>query len=246
MDTPMYDSQDLLDRIDILWPTHDYMTQVYETKTPSHRTDSPIVGADVHLGFFTSQTFNETDLACISRLAVYEPNQDHFFPRLLPPHLKTMARLLESPRTRNKKEECRGTIERVDDNNDDFAWILLTSACFSRGAQGIPRTKNCKEDGDTLTFANFELGVFFCSRIQGSVTDRIYRCIQRQTGDPRRGIMNGPRIIPVPIPYFTRPRMYQGHNKSDEDETDAYFSERPYFHEILDGTVGVGHMALIP
>mmetsp|Transcript_15045 Transcript_15045/g.22059 ORF Transcript_15045/g.22059 Transcript_15045/m.22059 type:complete len:166 (+) Transcript_15045:462-959(+) len=51
---------------------------------------------------------------------------------------------------------------------------MLTSACLSNGAQGKAVKDRCY-DSDEMSYSNFELGVLFCSRIQGvTSTDRIY------------------------------------------------------------------------
>jgi hypothetical protein len=66
----------------------------------------------------------------------------------------------------------------------------------------------------------------------------------KQSSSPRKSTV---RIIPLPIPYRTTPTMYQPQNsEKGEDSSDAYFVARPYFHWVLDGTLGIGNMKLIP
>ena len=272
MPSSLYDAQDLLEQVDILWPTQEHMNQILGERLSKndHSMEGTLEGGtDAILGFFTTQTFNQTDVACISRMAMYEPNHQHFFPYILPPHLKTMSRIL-------KRRPLKTRTVLDDTEVDSFAWILLTSACFSRGAQGFSKVhRNSSSlsldvnrmdiDKDTMSFSNFELGVLFCSRMEGNPsTDRLYQSIPNTfVAATVDGVVqdwkssssdkeSSPRIIPLPIPYHTRPTMYQQSQKSqqevdeEEDSSDAYFATRPYFHWIVDRTVGVGNMKLVP
>lgn len=132
---------------------------------------------------------------------------------------------------------------------ETFSWILLTSACLSRGAQGdIPSKRPA--GSDALEYANFELGLLFCSRLQGNpYTDRLYcwKPAQCTCTTPASGNLSasnqtrrGPRLIHMPVPFSFRPVRYQ------EDEDEMTFCETPYFHEIPNGTITKGYMRCTP
>lgn len=153
----------------------------------------------------------------------------------LSPHIKSVARLFKGDDNALRREHGVGKAEEY------FSWFMLTSACLSHGAQGnIPEQIGHVEG--TLSYANFELGVLFCSRLQGiEDTDRIYcwkptRCTCSHSGEA------GTRatMIHLPIPYCCHPNRYQ----IDCDEVD--FIETPYFHEVEPGTERIGHMRLTP
>jgi hypothetical protein len=142
----------------------------------------------------------------------------------------------------------------VDHQKEEyFAWFMLTSACLSRGAQGeeVNNSYTVLEPSGKpfMRYANFELGILFCSRLQGNHdTDRLYACssttsvvenTSRVSHHPFSS--SATRIIPLPVPYLIRrPPAYQ----QDEDEADLIVT--PYFHEIPEGTGAAGHMLLTP
>jgi len=133
-----------------------------------------------------------------------------------------------------------------------FAWFMLTSACLSRGAQGEAVTNNGHSYGeqrssDFMKYANFELGILFCSRLQGNPsTDRLYVCNSSlsekecNSGSKSCCPLTTARTIPLPVPYLVRPPSYQ----KEEDEVDLAVT--PFFNEISEGTGAIGHMLLTP
>jgi len=99
---------------------------------------------------------------CTTRFEPSIPQQSH----PLTPHIKSVARLFEGDERALKLDYGIGKAESY------FSYFLLTSACLSHGAQGIVKESvGCSDD--TLSYSNFELGVMFCSRLQGyKETDR--------------------------------------------------------------------------
>jgi Tyrosyl-DNA phosphodiesterase len=142
-----------------------------------------------------------------------------------------------------------------------FSWVMMTSACLSRGAQGDTAESVTSSKGDeTVSYSNFELGVMFCSRLQHKPTDRVYCWTERRcackanpkergatvTGTSRNAhhrratMADGPRMIPLPFPYRLDAAKYQ----QCEDELE--FAETPYFHEITPSDCHVGNMRITP
>lgn len=135
-----------------------------------------------------------------------------------------------------------------------FAWFMLTSACLSRGAQGEAVTGNGQSYGQQhssglMKYANFELGILFCSRLQGNPsTDRLYVCNsslpfsekEYNSGSKPCCPLTTARTIPLPVPYLVRAPSYQ----KEEDEVDLAVT--PFFNEISEGTGAIGHMLLTP
>ena len=161
---------------------------------------------------------------------------------VLIPHIKTIARVFGGNDYRMRKDFGVGRAEET------LSWLLLTSACLSRGAQGdVPSQR--APGSNALEYSNFELGVLFCSRLQGDQsTDRLYcwkpaQCscshLKHAAGTHRSNSI-GTRLIHLPVPFCWRPARYQ----EDEDETD--FCETPYFHEIPKGTATDGRMLITP
>ena len=126
----------------------------------------------------------------------------------------------------------------VQNAEEIFSWFLLTSACLSNGAQG----KLIDERRGTLSYSNFELGVLFCSRLQGiKATDQVYCwkpsvCYCSYESNTRART----RMVHLPVPYCCRATPYQ----LDTEEPD--FAERPYFHEAIGEDVGKMNVMLPP
>lgn len=159
--------------------------------------------------------------------------------------------LVDSPVSISPKRKKKDSVDHQ--REEYFAWFMLTSACLSRGAQGeeVSNSYTLLEPSGKqfMRYANFELGVLFCSRLQGNRnTDRLYACssttsvvenTSRVTRHPFSS--SATRIILLPVPYLVRsPPAYQ----QDEDEADLIVT--PYFHEIPEGTGAAGHMLLTP
>jgi hypothetical protein len=245
--------QNLLERLDIVWPTGDFMHEVLGSVKGRQSPDSVSAAeagflpaaqqletdtlkeeeANKGFIFLSSETFNKIDLSCLSQMVMYEPSVPSQHPLTLPPHFKSVVRLCEGNDYRLRKDYG---FKKCEEN---FSWFLLTSACLSRGAQG-EADANRRPGSDAVSYSNFELGVLFCSRLQGrKKTDRLY-CWKPAQCTCGRSTAGGPSLIHLPVPYCFRPSRYQ------EDEDDVEFCETPYFHEIPPGTGCIGHMKLTP
>ncbi|KAL7569890.1 hypothetical protein ACA910_008557 [Epithemia clementina (nom. ined.)] len=254
-----------LNQLDIVWPTDDFIRAIY--KSSSRSTDPTRSGSPnsvvVQTGFLqqvetkkindaaestranqgylfmSSDTFNSIHIDCLSRMVMFEPSTPPQIKSMHIPHFKSVSRLFCGKRYRIQKDFGMGK------SDEYFPWFLLTSACLSRGAQGI------ETDGPDVvipgkqkrvSFTNFELGVLFCSRLQGKPkSDRLYcfkpaccSCPSESTQQQR------PQLVHLPIPYDLRPASYH------EDADDLLFCETPYFNEIAIGTITTGHMKLTP
>ena len=164
---------------------------------------------------------------------------------------KTAADLISSSAAMKKSKS---------DSKEHLTWFMLTSACFSKGAQGRP-TPYRSLDSDSMSYANFELGVLFCSRIIGDrVNDRLYVCDNEFGGgcqcgqgkrwykdllknsDPNKSLafLDGVKRVHLPIPYQLRPKPYQ------QDQYSDFMSHTPYLHDIPPGTGACGNMKLTP
>ena len=262
----------LMKRLDIVWPTDYFVQEVKRSITNRRHSPNSVMMMDRNnmsfasanedddedanpekesegLLFLSANTFNRISLECLSQMVMFEPSLPAQRETTLVPHFKSVARLFEGSDYRLRKDYGFGKSEEC------FPWFLLTSACLSRGAQG-ERCNNYIPAGsvDAVSYANFELGVLFVSRLCGDpTTDRLYCWKPSQcscnsggggmngNGSSRRSSSSGvSRLIHLPIPYCLRPARYQ------EDEEEVDFCETPYFHEILPGTACVGHMLLTP
>eukprot|EP01083_Nonionella_stella_P097410 273801_1 len=85
------DETQMIDKVDIIWPTMNLMKRIedeYKKRFPRSRRSVS------HFAFLSSQGFNESDLACASRMVFYEPTILPRIPFTLSPHIKTYTRLL--------------------------------------------------------------------------------------------------------------------------------------------------------
>lgn len=217
-------------------------TEVVRVKTTVSRHDGDRtaefedrVGFGKYL-YLSSDVFNTYEHCMLSQMAMFEtsfPSQRPNDRGLLSPHIKSIARRYEGNDYALRQSFKFGKTQEL------FPWFLLTSASLSRGAQGCLENENQLE-ADRLHYANFELGVLFCSRLQGiKNTDRLY-CWKPSECTCRCQDQNATRLIHLPVPYNLRPTMYQ----LDPSETE--FCETPFFHEIPQGTATVGNMKLTP
>ena len=149
------------------------------------------------------------------------------------------------------------------DTKEYISWFLLTSACLSRGAQGQP-TPYRGFESDSISYANFELGVLFSTKLLGDrINDRQYvynpvlkgcQCgagkrwykdllrgqkENERTSEPPE-FLQSVRKVHLPIPYRLRCIPYQQDPESD------FLSHTPFMHEVLEGTGDVGNMKLTP
>jgi hypothetical protein len=228
---------DVLERMDILWPSYDFIQDVKKeygsegtrnvTTTEPERTNGN--GGFI---FLASQIFNTIDLNIVSRMVQYEHSSPLQVSSLRIPHFKSYARLFEGNDYVLRRDYGVGKAAEI------FPWFLMTSACLSRGAQGMP-TSDRVAGTDQVSYGNFELGVLFCSRLQGEAeSDRVY-CWKPNycaCGSTR----NKKKLIHLPIPYAVRAQPYQTY--SDE----AHMCKTPYFHEVAAESACVGLMALTP
>eukprot|EP00957_Ditylum_brightwellii_P208985 15359762-Ditylum_brightwellii.AAC.1 len=190
---------DWINSVDIIWPTMDFIKQVNKRCSFMEQQQQDIgnenaskskscVSAAGNSAFLSSTTFNTIDLSCISRMALYDTTgKPNCVPWTLSPHIKTFGRLLrnddDDEESVSKDDVCYNIKEgqhhhslrqKKQQKIHRLGWIILTSACLSNGAQGKAVKDRCY-DSDEMSYSNFELGVLFCSRIQGvTSTDRIY------------------------------------------------------------------------
>ena len=94
------------------------------------------------------------------------------------------------------------------------SWLMLTSSCLSRGAQGY-MVENRGLGSDSMHYANFELGVVFASKLTGGEDDVLYVMkggMGRDDGigeheDAKMGA--GLRVVSLPVPYdLNRSKKY--------------------------------------
>ena len=234
-------SCDILDSLDIYWPSMSFFKSISEQKTKRRKLDETVeeeikdyAKHDPMKGFYcfhSSQNFNTNDLSVISRMVQYVPTQTPQIPVVLCPHIKTVARILGDYYENDSRFE------------HSFSWFMLTSACLSRGAQGrIPEMRGFEADADLMSYSNFELGVLFCSTTGGGVPgqNRLYGFRPKEC----QCLDNAPEsfgsLVHLPVPYQLRAAPYQ------PDEDDAAMCETPFFHELSEGVGSAGHICLTP
>jgi hypothetical protein len=235
----------MLKRLDIIWPTDYYVQQV---KTVLHDATTTTTSASIlnafptenssHASsqlacsgylFLSSETFNRIPIDCLSRMVLWEPCYPSPQKTTLVPHIKSIARVFHGNDYLIRKDHGIPKCEEL------FSWFLLTSACLSRGAQGV-----CIDQA--MHYANFELGVLFSSRLADHEEKRLYGWKPSQCAchTKENSTANTARLIHLPLPYCVHPPPYQ------EDEEEVEFCETPYFHEVTSGSVAVGNMRFTP
>lgn len=217
----------LLENVDILWPSMTYMDKISQ----EHRKYDPRDSG--HFVFLHSSALNKTDDDICTQMKQYEDVEvSGPIPYHLTPHIKTYSRLLH----------------RDDYQEDSLAWSMLTSACFSRGAQGKTVKKNTSfHSEDEQSYSNFELGILFVSRIQNqSSNNRLYtsfprECICKKSKKPHPlQHTSSPNIIPLPFPFKMRSSAYQ------MDSSEPTFCQTPFFHEMTEDSLTNGNCAYTP
>ena len=231
-----WDEDALLRRVRIIWPTYTFMRGISDNQREVNQPSKPNSELTDPILFMSSQLFNSCERGCVSRMARYEssiPSQ-----RLpLVPHFKSIARLYGKS-LKNKSmsaDEC-------------FSWFLMTSACFSLGAQG-KGVASLEKENAKVEYANFELGVLFTSRARESRGggDRIYCFHPAECSCNRHTLYNSSNRIHLPVPYCLQPKLYMEEENDGKDDNETEFmQETPYFHEIEAGNRCVGNMLLTP
>uniref|UniRef100_A0A7S3L1C7 Tyrosyl-DNA phosphodiesterase n=1 Tax=Amphora coffeiformis TaxID=265554 RepID=A0A7S3L1C7_9STRA len=246
----------LLPRLDIVWPTDDWVQQVQQGRESSSPSPQTVTASNVEMEvtrqqrsalFLSSDAFNRIHTDCLSRMVQWDPTQQHTeasSPRV--PHFKSVARLLH---------------HRPPGVSEGFAWFILTSACLSQGAQGVEKTERVagsNKERTVVSYRNFELGVLFCSRRalpMSTEHSRIYCYQPTQCTCHSPSINTRHRLVHLPVPYQCRPLPYVdapydfGENDDEPDDNDGqvwHFSVSPYFHEIPPGSAAVSNMLLTP
>jgi hypothetical protein len=249
--------QELLDRVDVVWPSVPFMK---ETKTKQQQlrrkrlsprsvvdaksgppllnaTTTPLEVTDSHV-FLSSQAFNSCEVPVISRMARYQSSRPVQQPLTMVPHFKSVTRVLKNPKQREAIQERCGHAKEY------LSWFLLTSSCFSHGAQGKRSSELAENEDSSVVYANFELGVLFTSRMQQErrrgTEDRVYCFQPKECSCQLRTGWSDKKLVHLPVPYSLTPKPYL------MDENDSEMAETPFFHEILDGTKCVGNMLLTP
>lgn len=236
LDSKSTDEEALLDRVDLVWPSHTYIRNIYGEPKPRYKDDQMSPSEETNESsfvFLSTQAFNSCDRSCITRLTRFESADPPQRPSTLVPHFKSIARVV-------KDHSIVRTVGFQEPAQDFLSWFLLTSACMSHGAQGR-RVKD--EDPfsihkETIQYANFELGVLFTSKLHPR-EKRLYcfhprRCSCRSLSDPQQ------KMIHLPIPYSLHPKPYLLH------DDDLVMQDTPFFHEIDNGSRCVGNMLLTP
>lgn len=234
--------ENLLSRLDIVWPTDDWIKEL-TTKPASPQSVAALPEKDEESTivefsreqqgciFLSSQSFNKIHTDCLARMVQFQPTTQKEPP--LVPHFKSVARLLH---------------RRPPGVSEGFAWVLLTSACLSRGAQGA-ETVGQKSQEKVVSFSNFELGVLFCSQRALPMSDEsLIYCFQPTQCSCQRPATRH-RLIHLPLPYQCRASRYVDapyDGEDDDDEEVLHFSVTPYFHEILPGSATEKNMLLTP
>jgi hypothetical protein len=260
----------LLQRVDIVWPTNDWVrktraslrvnaassssphsvedTAAFEEEVVAEEEVDVTRYSDGGPLFLSSESFNRIHTDCLARMVQWEPTIQHSALRV--PHFKSISRLLHY---------------RPPGVAEGFAWFLLTSACLSHGAQGVERQAGQGEP-KVVTYRNFELGVLFRSQRSlpmSTQPSRLYcyqptHCSCHADGS---GSLSRQRLIHLPLPFHCRPLPYVDtldyNHDDDEDGGDIdntmshedevlHFNASPYFHEIPPGTAAISNMLLTP
>ena len=260
--------EDLLENIDIIWPSEDFFALMKEKRSAVWETNKHTTAASIirrrmqaekkkpirernHV-FLSSDAFARLDRTVISRMALFgtsHPLQMPFTSSNL--HIKSIYRVFDLQNNQYSKKSSECTEEK-----ELFSWFMLTSACLSKGAQGKATLRRGPEEHDEMSYSNFELGVLFVSRLQEYDSDRLYvydpslkgcQCGSKDKNHKARLRSSTPsnplfldsvRKVHLPVPFKTRAKSYQ------DDEDYDFFSSTPYFHEVTDGTKG--NMRLTP
>jgi hypothetical protein len=265
-----WDDYEALGRLDIVWPSHSFVSQLFEqqcrrrqlsptsvvlhtdstmdqdTMAPAEST-TPLSTQGMYASvFMSSSVFNSVEDACLSRMALFQPSDPPQRPCPMIPHFKSLARIVRGKQRRALKDSYGPA--------DEFmSWFMLTSACLSLGAQGkSTTTKSLPTDAagtikSTIAYANFELGVLFTSQLKEAqprgvkVEERLY-CFRphRCSCNPSQRGSPMSKMIHLPIPYCLRPKPYF------ENADDSDMVETPHFHEITAETRCVGNMLMTP
>ena len=242
----------LISRTRIFWPTEDYIKAVLQTL---HGRVLPQSIAAIGAGFqpnghfdhgttdkenegylfLSSETFNRIEISCLTRMSMYQSSYPEQISPLVP-HIKCVSRISGQRKTYHIQKLGFARAEEY------IPWFLLTSACFSRGAQGEPLSVTQMDD-DRVRYGNFEFGVLFHSDIRDA-NKRLYcfrPLICSCKSSPTDSSSTRSELVHLPIPFHIR-----GHPYVEDDDECIEFRENPYFHEIPSGTGHVGNMALTP
>jgi Tyrosyl-DNA phosphodiesterase len=213
--------------------------------------------------FNSSDTFNRCELPIVARLCQYTASApEQVQPKV--PHFKSVARVIP-----NHGAEIFRKV-KVGQADTYLSWFLLTSACLSHGAQGVPvDTENNAESyyGTTtenlVGYRNFELGILFTSNVmdprfkakQGMddyrkrKKQRLYCFHPHQCScQPKSSISSNTLVslVHLPVPYTLRPESYFHGHEEDEEELPTTMKETPFFHSVLPASRCVGNMLMTP
>jgi Tyrosyl-DNA phosphodiesterase len=248
-----HSDQSLLERLDIVWPSKKLVDTVVRCHSKSLTVSPRSVGdpdSDNQLFhskeeqaqkyahapsdhsrflFLSCRVFNTTEMSCLSQMVMYEPSVPEQRPPLIP-HIKSVSRIFGGDEGKMRSDYG------LDKAESYFSYFILTSACLSHGAQG--RLMEGSDRKSMLEYANFELGVMFCSRLQGRKSDRLY-CWKPALCRCQRSESSPSALIHLPIPYCCHGTRFQQDGQSTE------FAEDPYMHEIVDRS-GTGNMRVLP
>ena len=96
----IHDRKNLLDRVNVVWPSQDYIKGVVNARMQTSRNDLAAEScpdlSPVNFTFLSTKAFNSIALECVSCMAQYETcNPSPMSPWVLSPHIKTIARVLQ-------------------------------------------------------------------------------------------------------------------------------------------------------
>ena len=262
INAPGGDDHSVLDRLDIVWPSQAFMDTIHREErrrricVPSSKS---VAAASDHViakvrskatpsehgssfVFMSSTTFNSCEETCISRMAMFESSDPPQRPHALAPHIKTLARCVRGKTERSRLKDIHGRAKEY------FSWFMLTSSCLSLGAQGksttLPSPRCSLSDENVVSYANFELGILFTSRLneRHHGRQRLYCFKPRKCSCDTMPFSADRTLIHLPVPYNLRPKPYV--NRNCEESADMVAT--PFLHDVIPETRCVGNMLLTP
>lgn len=186
-----------LDHCRLIWPSMALVSSMNtdfaltaattNNEQDSQQLDMPVASDELREGilFLHPEIFAKMEPDIQSRFFTYEVTQAPQLQSVVnkTPHIKTYSRLMQKPSTPKPAEDGAAQDKEVSAaalsscTCYHLAWTWLTSACLSRGAQGIHVPYSvCSSCGHIRSgywdYKNFELGVLFHSN-----KDRQYRAL---------------------------------------------------------------------
>ena len=189
---PHHDQLDTpLENVDIVWPSLELFDEIerqrriiwnrpqIEGKSLADRWAKK--NNENGMVFMSSTTFSRLEHSVVSRFVQFEQTPNQMPYKSACPHFKSVGRLL-------RLNNIAAGVAGGGGGKEYLSWFLLTSACFSKGAQGeptrmlpwaqiagaLPPPRNEREALEKMNYKNFELGVMFSSKVTCGSQDRLY------------------------------------------------------------------------